>query len=181
MFCNQCGQQSPTTANYCNKCGAPLARQTIALGVQTGLSRDDVLTAIVQTLQTNPSLSLIRNQKTDIEISNTLADANWQVGRKKVAYSACILADTETRTIVFWEMIKETSSGLGSFFHFKKETYSSDGKTRSGTVKETSYGPGGKLIDYEWDYSQIRNLVQEVSRSHGWQFKTVLWKGKATY
>ena len=110
MFCTQCGQQSPTTANYCNKCGAPLARQTIALGVQTGLSRDDVLTAIVQTLQTNPNLSLLRNQKTDIEISNTLADANWQVGRKKVAYSACILADTETRTIVFWEMIKEKAA-----------------------------------------------------------------------
>lgn len=181
MYCNKCGQQVADTDNYCSKCGAPMARPATVQSVQSGDSREDVLAAICQTLLNKPGLTLVRGQKTDIEISSTLADANWQVGRKKVTYSACVLADVGTRTIVFWEMIKETGSGLGSFFSFKKETYSSDGRTRSGTVKETAYGPDGKIIDYEWDYSQVRNMVQDVARAHGWQFKTVLLKGKATY
>jgi hypothetical protein len=27
MFCNQCGEQNPIDANFCKKCGAPMAKQ----------------------------------------------------------------------------------------------------------------------------------------------------------
>ena len=39
----------------------------------------------------------------------------------------------------------------------------------------------GKVIDYDWDYGQVRNLVENAVRSRGWQFKTALLKGKASY
>ena len=78
-------------------------------------------------------------------------------------------------------MIKESGRGLMALFSFKTETYRTDGTTRSGTVREKAYGPGGKVIDYEWDYSQVRQIVEAAVRAQGWRFETVLLKGKACY
>jgi len=167
-FCNQCGAKAGTGFAAGN--GAPETAE-----------KEAVLQDIERALAPNPQLALVRGQKTDLEISSVLADANWKVGKKKVEYSACLLADAGSRTIVYWEMIKEVGSGMGALFSFKTETYRSDGKTISGKVKETGYGFGDKVIDYEWDYSQTRQLVEGIARARGWQFKTVLMKGKAMY
>ena len=95
-------------------------------------------------------LSLIWGQKTDLSITNELANANWGVGKKKVEYSAVLRLDGATQKVYFWEMIKESGRGLAALFSFKTETYRTNGTTRSGTVNETAYGPGGKLIDYNY-------------------------------
>ena len=126
-------------------------------------------------------LSLIWGQKTDLSITNELANANWGVGKKKVEYSAVLRLDAATQKVYFWEMIKESGRGLAALFSFKTETYRTNGTTRSGTVNETAYGPGGKLIDYNWDYSQVRQIIEAAVRSQGWQFETVLLKNKAMY
>ena len=76
-------------------------------------------------------------------------------------------------------MLKEVGLGLGSFGGFKVETYKSDGRTLSGTVREFEFGPAGKTVDYRWDYAQTRNLVERAVRLHGWQFTTTLRKGQA--
>jgi hypothetical protein len=89
--------------------------------------------------------------------------------------------DEATQKVYFWEMIKESGCGLSALFSFKTETYRTEGATRSGTVKETAYGPGGKLIDYNWDYGQVRRIIESAVRSQGWQFETVLLKNKAMY
>lgn len=57
----------------------------------------------------------------------------------------------------------------------------SDGRTISCRVSETWYGPGGKIIDYRWDYARTREMVERVVKACGWKFKTVLMKGKAMY
>ena len=57
----------------------------------------------------------------------------------------------------------------------------SNGKTRSGTVNEVGYGMSGKVIDYDWDYAEVRQVVEAAAQYQGWQFKTVLMKGKASY
>lgn len=182
MFCNQCGQAVNDADRFCRKCGGRIG---VSLSGQSESAAADpketVLQAIEHTLVTKPGLVARRGQKTDLEISSVLADANWHVGKKKVEYSACLLADSSSRTIVYWEMIKEVGSGIGALFSFKTETYRSDGKTISGTARETGYGFGDKVIDYEWDYSQVRHMVEAIARANGWQFKTVLLKGKAMY
>lgn len=40
---------------------------------------------------------------------------------------------------------------------------------------------GGKLIDYNWDYAQVRQIVEAAVQAQGWHFETVLFKGKARY
>ena len=182
MFCTHCGNPVEENANFCRHCGGKLVAPAPApTPANASGAKESILNAITAALPGHIGLVLTRGQKTDLEIHNTLADADWTSGRKKVEYSACILAETSSRTIIFWEMIKETGSGMGAFFSFKKETYRSDGKTRSGTVQETGYTPGGKQIDYQWDYANIRQLVETAVRQSGWQFKTVLLKSKATY
>lgn len=181
MLCSQCGQPIEKTSNFCGQCGAKLTMPSQDSVYANTMNKEDILEAITEALMQYSQLSIIRGANTDIEISNTLTDASWIVGKKKVEYSACILADGATRSIVFWEMIKESGWGLGTIFSFKKETFRSDGKTISGTVKECGYGFNGKVIDYKWDYSQVRNLVEGIVKDKGWQFKTVLLKSKATY
>ncbi|WP_134212644.1 hypothetical protein [Pelotomaculum propionicicum] len=144
-------------------------------------SKESLLQAVEQELAAFPQLVVERSSKTDLEIKSVLADAHWGVGKKKVEYSACLLAKETERKVVFWEMIKETGAGMGVFGGFKVEKYKSDGSTRSGTVREAGYGPGGKIIDYNWDYAQTRSIVEGVVRAGGWKFTTSLLKGKATY
>ncbi len=179
MFCTQCGKAFVDGSKFCTGCGAQVG-QAQAPSVGAG-GKDAVLAAIETALAAKPGLSLVRGQNADIEIASVPADANWMIGKKKVTYSACLLADAASRTVVFWEMLKESGFGLSSLFSFKVETYRSDGKTISGNVKEVGYGPGGKVLDYKWDYSQVRSLVENEAQKAGWSFKTVLSKGKAMY
>ena len=172
MFCQQCGHPLGAGDVFCGYCGAKALRNN---------GREEALQAVAAALSPYPQLVLTWGQKTDLEIANGLADANWTVGKKRVEYSARRLVDAAAKTVIFREMIKEEGLGLGALFSFKMETYRSDGKTRSGTVSETAYGMDGKVIDYTWDYAQVRGLVENAVRNRGWQFKTVLLKGKASY
>lgn len=173
MFCGQCGNSIDASDRFCGRCGS-----------QVGGTMDErarVLQAIADCLGPYPQLTLTWGQKADLEISNELANANWGAGKKKIEYSACLVADPGSRTVRFWEMIKESGRGMMALFSFKTETYRTNGTTRSGTVNETAYGVQGKVIDYNWDYAQVRQLLESTVRAQGWQFITVLLKGKATY
>ena len=161
----------PATDSFCGRCGARSA----------GDSRGALLQSIATALSPLPQLELVWGRKADLEITNELANANWGTGKKKVEYSACLKLDPASQTVYFWEMIKESGRGLMALFSFKTETDRTDGTTRSGTVREKAYGPGGKVIDYEWDYSQVRHIIEAAVRAQGWRFETVLLKGKASY
>ena len=160
------------TDGFCSRCG------TRSTSVD---NRTPVLQAIDTALSPLSYLSLTWGQKTDLSITNELANASWGVGKRKVEYSALLRLDAATQKVYFWEMIKESGRGLAALFSFKTETYRTDGTTRSGSVTETAYGPSGKLIDYDWDYGQVRQIIEAAVRSQGWQFETVLLKNKAMY
>lgn len=178
VYCQQCGNALPSGEAYCRHCGAQLSEQEQALPMD---ERERLLRAVEKALKAYPQLAVSRSDKTDLEIKSVLADAHWGLGRKRVEYIACLLAREDQRTVVYWEMLKEVGAGLDIFCWFKKEKYQSDGRTRSGAVREVGYGPGGKVIDYHWDYARTREIVEQVAREHGWKFTVVLWKKKAMY
>ena len=177
MFCNQCGHPLGLTDQFCSHCGA----RSPGTAEQKPDDRQEIIRAIMAALANYPQLVLTPGRQADLEIANVLADGNWTVGKKKVEYSARLLADEATRTVTFWEMIKESGCGLGALFSCQKTVYRSDGKVISGQVQETDYGFGGKVIDYNWDYAQVRRLVEQAVQGAGWRFETTLRKGKASY
>jgi hypothetical protein len=144
------------------------------------VSRDALLASIEEALSKNPQLGVSRGTDTDLELKSVLADASWGVGKKKVEFSACLTLRERDNTVVYWEMIKETGSGMGVFGGFKTESYSTFGKTRSGSVKEVGVGPAGKVIDYAFSYDKTRTFVEDMAKQNGWKFATVLRRGSAT-
>lgn len=171
MFCTECGKPVKESDRFCNGCGVRLVAAKD--GSKTGSVGNDVMAAIADALAPDTRLS-IKREENKIEISSTLANGNWLVGKKKVDYSAKIIADKGQQVITFWEMIKESGSGMGALLSFKTETWSSNGKTISGNVKEQGYGLNGKAIDYNWNYGEIRKMVEGITQAQGWRFNVVL-------
>ncbi|MDO8690361.1 MAG: zinc ribbon domain-containing protein [Dehalococcoidia bacterium] len=183
MFCHKCGAEAKPSDKFCGKCGTGLATTAAAqpgpAAPQAAVGgREQVLLSVEQTLSQYPQLQVVRGQKSDLEIKNVFAEAKGLSGKTKVEFSAILSVNEAERKVVYWEMIKESSSGLGLFGGFKMETYKTDGKTVSGKVKESAIGPGGK-IDYNWDYAQTRNLVKASVEAQGWKFTTSLMKNAA--
>jgi hypothetical protein len=114
----------------------------------------------------------------DLVISSDVANANWGTGKKKVSYSAIMKAEEADRTVYWWEMLSEVSSGF-SFGTASSETYTIAGAKRSGTTREVIVGPGGVALNYHWDYAATRQLAEEIAKRHGYRLKVVLRKKSA--
>lgn len=185
MFCDHCGSPVDPGDKYCMKCGAGLSAVSgppahdPPAAVTAG--KEDLLREIEQAIAENHRLSASRGTKSDLEIKGLLADAKWLLGKRKVEFRARLEAKEAEHTVVYWEMIKEVGWGMPTFGGFKVESYKTDLKTRSGSVREVGYGPQGKMIDYDWDYAQTRRVVEGIANARGWKFTVVLRPSKATH
>ncbi len=121
-----------------------------------------------------------RSDETDLEITNEVTDSSWFSGNKKVVYNAQILFAEDERTAYFWEMLKESSSGISFQIGVQKRMVK--GVELFQKIKERGFAPDGELVyDYQFDYSSLREAVRKIVQSKGWKFKVVLIKGKAGY
>jgi hypothetical protein len=143
-------------------------------------TRDAVLMGVMAAFAPYPGYTVAYGPGTDITIANQVADASWTTGKKKVEYSAALKAVEPERMVYFWEMLKEKGGGL-SFGTMESESYSTFGAKRFGTTKEVVIGPGGKVVDYSWDYGKTRAIVEAAAAQHGWRVKVVLNKAKAMW
>jgi hypothetical protein len=136
----------------------------------------DILAALAQ----YPSFNAQYGTDTDVVVNNEIVNANWGAGNKKVEYSAIMKAVEPELTLYFWEMVKESGSGL-NFGGFEAETFSTSGKSRSGVQKMMIIGADGVPVEWEWDYAATRSVVEDVARRHGWKTKVVLQKKSAQW
>src|SRR5512140_3682810 len=104
-------------------------------------SRDAFLIDLMGTFASNPAYSAAWGTDTDMVISSNPVDARWGAGKKRVEYTAVLKAVEQERTVYFWEMLKERTSGF-SFGTFESESYSQWGTKVSGTKSEATVGPG---------------------------------------
>lgn len=106
-------------------------------------------------------------------------DSKGWLGKVGVSFSGRAIIDPEKKVVIYWDMIKKSSSGMGGeTMGFSSETYSVKGLERSGSGTGTV--PGGEK--YSYDYGKVRELVRSVVEKNGWQLTTVLikpqwWKG----
>jgi len=139
-----------------------------------------LLADILAVLGQYPSFNAHYGTDTDVVVDNQIVNANWGTGKKKVEYSAIMKAVEAERTLYFWEIVKESSSGL-NFGGFEAESYSTSGATRSGKQKMMIVGANGVPVEWEWDYGATRSVIEDVARRHGWATKVVLQKKAAQW
>lgn len=118
-------------------------------------------------------------QGTDITIECEFLDASWGMGNKKINYTSSVFFNETEDTVYMWELTKEIGSGLS--LGGDGETYFQSGKTLFRKVKSVHYGPDGKVYEYTLDLGAISKVFKETAKMHGWRFKTVLKRDKASY
>jgi len=173
-------EPAPAPAPVAAPAPAPAPEPVVVAPAPVVADRLGLLAAMLETMAQYPNYRSQYGTDTDIVIDNQVADAAWTGGKKKIEYSAIMKAVEADRTLYFWEMLKESGSGL-SFGGFESETYSTVGAKRSGTTKQVVLGPDGVAVNAEWDYAATRQIVEWVAATHGWQVKTVLRKDAAQW
>lgn len=121
--------------------------------------------------------SITPGMDTDLVITNEVVNKSWATGKKKTSYQARLLLDEQTATAYFWELLKETSSGIQ--FSFGVEKTRIKGKELFNSISERGYGLDGQQVyDYQFDYGSLREAFKQMIEQAGWSFKLVLTQGK---
>lgn len=149
-----------------------------AASVSAAGTRVGFLTDLMSAFSENPAYSAAWGADTDMTIVSNPIDDTWGIGKKRAEYTAALKVSEADRTIVFWEMLKERSSGL-TFGTIESETYTTFGTKRSGTKKEAVIGP--EAAPWEWGYGTTRKVVEEIASRHGFGLRVVLSRNAALW
>jgi len=184
-FCRMCGAEAGEEVRFCRSCGAPLppsgqgtdAGASAALqerrGGQTSLWDELIAASAVFPAALQPQ------KDGSLAMEALVAERKAFLSTRKLSYKCRLRVDDGARSVVFWEMLVEKGSGvsggddLAPGFGFKKETYSTGGKGRSGSIEEVS-SLFGRDFDYTWDYAAVRNTARGVVEAAGYRFDVVL-------
>ncbi len=110
-----------------------------------------------------------------------IAERKAFLSKKKLTYICRFRVDEPAKEVRFFEMLKESGFGVSGGgdadmspgFGFKKETYSTLGKERKGTIEEQS-----KLFrkdySYRFDFGAFREAVRKASEDAGYRFEVKL-------
>jgi len=142
------------------------------------VSRSAFLTDLMATFAANPAYTAAWGENTDMTVESNPVDSSWGFGSKRVEYSAVLKAVEADRTVYFWELLKERSTGM-TFGTMESESYTQIGMKRSGTGDEAFVGPGS--VSWEWGYGTLRKLIEEVAARHGFTVRVVLTQHAASW
>ncbi len=107
------------------------------------------------------------------------AERKSSLSSKKASYHCRLRVDEGTRKVLFFQVLKEKGSGIsggdemGPGFGFKKETYTTTGSQRSGSIEESSQLMG-KGYSLSFDYGKVREAVRTKAESAGYAFSATL-------
>jgi hypothetical protein len=109
------------------------------------------------------------------EVKMVIAEQKSFLSKKSVEYSAKFAVDDSARTVRFFEMLKESGSGMsggdgdfGGGWGVSKETYKTGPGGREGTIEQQG-SLLGKKFAFAFDYGRIRNDVRAIAERNGYQ------------
>lgn len=137
-----------------------------------GSVREALLQEILNFSEAGP-FRITRGSDTDVVITSEVTDSSWYSGKKKVIYTAQLLLSEREKTAYYWEMLKETTSGLS--FQVGMQKRKIKGIELFQKSREKGYAPGGELVyDYQFDYGSLRDAFKQLVTGQGWKFKVVV-------
>jgi hypothetical protein len=109
------------------------------------------------------------------EVKMTIAEQKSFLSKKKVEYAAKFAVDEGARTVRFFEMLKESGSGMsagdgdiGGGWGVSKETYKTGFGGREGNIEQQG-SMLGKKFAFTFDYGRIRNDVRSIAEQNGYE------------
>jgi len=160
------------------------------------LSKTDVSTKLLELGQKSDQFTLVSSPETDFVVERKIVNAagfgTTGADELKKGYKAFLLLDEQAHEARYNEELTETSrdanvspSGGGlsmekSVFRGKVLGAKEFGKSW-GVKKEDDQTSVGKIYDYSFDVSKVRDPIKKIVEDAGWKFKQVVSKGDATY
>lgn len=165
-------------------------------GKKVVLSRTELSAKLTELGQKSDQFTLAGSPETDFVVERKIVDASGYgmagVDELKKSYRAFLLLDEQAHEARYNEEMSETSkgatvssgevgfSGEKKFFRGKVIGSKQFGK-EWGVKKAGDPTSVGKVYDYSFDVSKIRDPIKKVVEDSGWKFKQVISKGAATY
>jgi hypothetical protein len=113
-------------------------------------------------------------------IKVVVAEQKSFLSKKTVEYVAKFAVDDAARTVRFFEMLKESGSGMssgdgdfGGGWGVSKETYKTGPNGREGAIEQQG-ALLGKKFAFAFDYGRIRADVRAIAERSGYQFANQL-------
>jgi len=110
------------------------------------------------------------------DMKMVIAEQKSFLSKKKVEYAARFAVDNTARVVRFFEMLKESGSGMsagegdfGGGWGVSKESYKTGSSGREGAIEEQG-SLLGKKFAFTFDYGRIRNDVRSIAERNGYQF-----------
>lgn len=111
------------------------------------------------------------------EMKITIAEQKSFLSKKSVEYSARFKVLEDERTVAFFEMLKESGSGMsggdssdfGGGWGVSKETYKTGTGGREGGI-EVQGSLLGKKYSFTFDYGRLRSQIQTMAEQSGYRF-----------
>jgi hypothetical protein len=119
------------------------------------------------------------------EAKLVIAEQKSLLSKKKVEYTAKFKVDDKDQVVRFFEMLKESGSGMsggdssdfGGGWGVSKTSYKMSGGGIEGTL-ESQGALLGKKFAFTFDYGKIRKAVQAIAEQNGYTFEyQILPKG----
>ena len=113
---------------------------------------------------------LVVEQSPGVISANGETGSSWLLGSIKIRFEALMRLDEASHIVVYWELLKERSSGIGPIFSSKKFSF------KGLSMKEKGSGtlPSGE--QYSYDFGTFREMVRDIVEKGGWYFKKSLTK-----
>jgi hypothetical protein len=112
------------------------------------------------------------------EAKIVIAEQKSFLSKKTVEYSLKFKVQDDDRVVRFFEMLKESGSGMsggdagdvGGGWGLSKETYKTGGGGREGSIEAQGNLLGNKYA-FTFDYATIRTTVQAIAAQHGYRLE----------
>lgn len=162
--CPSCGAANEPDAAFCTNCGSRM---------DSGAPAADRSPIAEEFLSLNSEyLSVRQTAPGRFEFSSDTGAAS-PLQQVKIQYDALAILEPETRQLVFWEKMVESSSGMQAGV-FTEKTKQKGIEVGKGVHGELLFG--GK---YGFEYGKIREVVKNIAAGQGWKFKLSVFKPKA--
>ncbi len=162
--CPSCGTANEPDAAFCSNCGRRM---------DTGAPAADQSPVAEELLALNSEfLSVRQTAPGRFEFSSDTGAAS-PLQRVKIQYDALAILEPETRQLVFWEKMVESSSGMQAGV-FTEKTKQKGIEVGKGVHGELLFG--GK---YGFEYGNLREVVKNIAAGQGWKFKLSIFKPRA--